>query len=87
VWVEEAGVAQTDFIALNNCTITDCTGTALTDGALGNNSSPNNGVFNFQHAVSLAPVSNYIFNCDAIVAGPASQANYSFNLRVGLARP
>lgn len=87
VWVEEAGVAQTDFLSLSNCTITDCTGTPLTDGVLGTNSSPNDGIFNFQHAVALAPVSNYIFKCDAAVAGPTGLSNYSFNLRVGLARP
>lgn len=87
VWVEEMGVAQTDFVALNNCAITDSTGHTLTDGNLGNNMSPYDGVFNFQATVALAAVHNFIFKCDAEVTGPSGRSNYSFNLRVGLARP
>lgn len=88
VWVEELGVVQTDYIQLSNCKILSSTGTVITGGNLGTNNSPSaDGTFHFAAVVALQPVTNYIFTADAVVAAPAGRSNYSYTLRVGLARP
>ena len=83
-WVEENGVVQTDYTALNSCKILDSAGSQLAD--LGN-LTPTNGVFKVTPTITLVQSTNYIFACTAVVAGPATVANYQFPLRVGLARP
>lgn len=87
VWVEEDGVCQTDYVALNNCKLMDGFGNVLAGGDWGNNAITTDGIFSFEKQVSLTPTSNYIFKCDALVAAPATRPNYSFNLRLGIARP
>lgn len=87
VWVEEGGVCQTDYAALNNCKLMDGFGNVIAGGDFGNNVTPVDGIFSFQKPVALTPTTNYIFKCDASVAGPATRSNYSFNLRIGIARP
>jgi hypothetical protein len=86
-WVEENGVAQTDYIALNNCNILNSTGTVIAGGTLGNNTVSTAGVFNFNPTVTLAATTNYIFTADAVVAGPATISNYTYTIRIGFARP
>jgi len=85
LWVEENGVAQTDYIALDDCRLLNAAGVQLAN--LGNKTSPTNGVFQITAAVNLAATTNFIFDCVAVCHGPEDTPNYRFPLRVGLARP
>ncbi len=87
VWVEELGIVQTDYTQLSNCKILSSTGTVISGGNLGTKTASADGTFNFVAAVNLLPVTNYIFTADAVAPAPAGRSNYSFTLRVGLARP
>ena len=87
VWVEEDGVPQTDYTAIQNSQLLNAAGNLITGGDLGNNTSPNNGIFTFTKTLALPAGSNYVFRCTATVPGPDSLNDYQFVLQSGLARP
>ena len=87
VWVEEDGVPQTDYTAIQNAQLLNAAGNLVTGGDLGNNTSPNNGIFTFTKTLALPAGSNYVFRCTATVPGPDSLNDYQFVLQSGLARP
>ena len=87
VWVEEQGLAQTDYVSLASVRIYDSAGTVITGGTLADNAAPSNGVFRFITTIALSPSTNYLFSCIASVAGPATTSNHQFPLRFGFARP
>jgi len=85
LWVDEGGVAQADYVSLNNCRLLDADGEPFAE--FGDRATPTNGVFTVIQAVELAVGFNFICDCVATCHGPAGTADYQFPLRVGLARP
>ena len=85
LWVEEDGIAQTDYISLDNCRLLNAAGVELAN--LGSKTNPVNGVFQISATVGLAHGTNFIFDCVAVCHGPEDTPDYRFPLRVGLVRP
>jgi hypothetical protein len=85
VWVEEDGVAASDFSTLDSPQLLDSNGVNYVSGWTTN--GPTNGVFYFQQTVDLPQTTNYVFCCTAVVPGPSGTPNYEYPLKVGIARP
>jgi len=84
-WVEENGEVQTDYLSMTAATIYNSDGSILT--TLTNNTTPVNGIFNFEATVGLTAQTAYVLEALAAVAGPATGSNWQFKLRTGMARP
>jgi hypothetical protein len=85
LWIEENGELQLDYVQLKDITIVDMSGTLI--GTLPDNSSPSNGIFSWDQAITLTANRHFILKATAVVPGPVGMANYSFPVALGVVRP